>query len=247
MKVFQIVNGKCAWHTHHKSLADTIGVYPKDCLFVEAPDIVNDGNGNPDHAWGYREVDDKGNPVWGDDRFVPPTPGEGEVYVPRFGIIIPEEDYHIYLEQVQAEYQTINKKGLDDFLARHSITWTNGKKYGVSMEDQTEIGLNLSQYQIQASAGIENPVLEWHAIHEACEPWSFEELSALVLQISAYVYPWFQKMQQNKQAIYEATTIEEIEALDLTFMTEEEKAEEEAKRLAAEQEAQNAMNNGMTM
>ena len=34
MKVFQIVNYKCAWETNYKTVGETVGIYPKDCLFV---------------------------------------------------------------------------------------------------------------------------------------------------------------------------------------------------------------------
>ena len=48
MKIFQIVSNVCYWDATavHPTLADTVGKYPSDIIFVEAPDYVFEG-------WGY--------------------------------------------------------------------------------------------------------------------------------------------------------------------------------------------------
>jgi len=109
-------------------------------------------------------------------------------------------------DEMKAQKQLENKIAFKNYLSNQSITWTDGKQYGVTEEDQYEISLNLTQYQLTASAGIEAPILEWHAIHEECVPWDFMSLSALVLQITTFVYPHYHKMQQYKTAIYNATS-----------------------------------------
>ena len=98
------------------------------------------------------------------------------------------------------------------------------------MEDQNEISLNLSQYQVQLAAGIENPTLEWHAIKEACVAWSYEDLSALVMAISGYVYPWFHKMNEYKEQIFAVEDIKDINTIVIDYRTEEEIAADEAKK-----------------
>ena len=80
----------------------------------------------------------------------------------------------------------------------------------------------MSQYQLQVGAGIENPTLEWHAIQEGCQPWTFENLAALALTISNYIYPWFRKMNEYKTAIFAATTKAEVNAIELIYMTDAE-------------------------
>lgn len=241
MKVVQIVDGRCAWVTHHKNLGETVGLYPTHpdpCVFVEAPDIVNDGNGNPNHAWLFREQDDDGNWLMGDARFIPPTPGDGEVYIPTHGIIVPEEDYVKYLDEAKLKRQDLNKKCLNDFLTSHTLTWTDGKKYGVSLEDQSEMQLNMTQYQLQVAANMENPVLEWHAVHEPCQPWTLENLTKLAFAVSKFVMPWFHKMNDIKGEIFSATTIEEVNAIELedVYMTDEDREAKEAAKLAEEQD-----------
>ena len=214
MKIFQIVNGFCHWQTPFRSLEETKG-FPSDCIFVEAPDYVNE-------QWGFDDTKE------GDERFIRPEPPEGWIYDEDTGTFYPEADIPMMLERAQASKQTENKMALASFLANHPITWIDGKQYGVTMEDQSEIQLNISQYQIQVAAGVENPILEWHSIHEACTPWTLEDLSALILAISAHVYPWFQKMNEYKAQIYACTDFKEVEAIQIIYKTEEELATEKA-------------------
>ena len=69
MKIFQIVSNVCYWDATavHPTLADTVGKYPSDIVFVEAPDYVFEG-------WGYDST------KVGYDRFIQPTPPEGWKY-----------------------------------------------------------------------------------------------------------------------------------------------------------------------
>ena len=232
-KIFQIVNGFCHWQTPFQSLDETRG-FPADCIFVEAPDYVNE-------QWGYDETKE------GDERFIHPEPPEGWLYDEETGTFYPEADIPRMLEEAQNAKQSENKAALARFLEEHPLTWIDGKVYGVTMEDQSEIQLNISQYQVQVAvkeAGHDvTPVLEWHAIHEACVPWTLEQLSALVIAISNFVYPWFQKMNQYKAQIFACTDRKEVEAIELDYRTEEEItaeaariAEEEAERAAREAE-----------
>lgn len=128
------------------------------------------------------------------------------------------------LEETQNMKQEENKAAFAAYLASHPLTWVNGKQYGVTEQDQSEIALNLNQYQIAVQAGIDTPTLEWHAQHEECQPWDVETLMALSLAISKAVYPIYHKMQQYKTAIFGCTTIEEVEAIELQY---EDKQDEE--------------------
>jgi hypothetical protein len=76
--------------------------------------------------------------------------------------------YRYSLDEAKELKQEKNKLLFAEYLASHPLTWTDGKEYGVTMEDQSEISLNLSQYQIAVQAGVESPTLEWHARHEEC-------------------------------------------------------------------------------
>ena len=126
-------------------------------------------------------------------------------------------EFSCNLEEAQYAKQEENKVAFASYLASHPLTWVDGKQYGITQEDQSEIALNINQYQVAVAAGIENPTLEWHAKQEECYPWSLEQLSALSLAISNVVYPKYHQMQEYKTAIFAATSIAELNAIELTY------------------------------
>lgn len=69
MKIFQILDGICYYDATavHPTLESTVGKYPPDVIFVEAPDYVFEN-------WGYDET------KVGYERFIQPTPPEGWKY-----------------------------------------------------------------------------------------------------------------------------------------------------------------------
>lgn len=209
MKIFQILNGKCHWQTPFSSLAETYNKFPADCLFVEAPDYVNE-------QWGFDETQ------IGDDRFIKPVPPEGWIYDEETGQFMPEEMVEIRLEEAKAAKQNDNNALFAKFLAEHPMTYTDGKVYGVTLDDQQEIALNITSYQIAVAAGVEDATLEWHAQHEACTPWTLENLSALSLAIRTYIYPYYTLCQSYKTQIYACETVGAVEAIELIYQTPEE-------------------------
>ena len=126
-------------------------------------------------------------------------------------------EFSCNLEEAQYAKQEENKIAFASYLSSHPLTWVDGKQYGITQEDQSEIALNINQYQVAVAAGVENPTLEWHAKQEECYPWSLEQLSALSLAISNVVYPKYHQMQEYKTAIFAATSIAELNAIELTY------------------------------
>ena len=121
------------------------------------------------------------------------------------------------LDQAKYDKQEKNKALFAEYLATHPLTWVDGKQYGITQEDQSEIALNINQYQVALAAGVENPTLEWHAKQEECYPWSLEQLSALSLAIAEVVYPKYHQMQEYKTAIFATTSIAELNAIALNY------------------------------
>ena len=113
------------------------------------------------------------------------------------------------LAPAQAARQEENKTALADWLKNHPLSWVDGNVYGVTEEDQTEMALNLQQYQIQATAGRE-VALEWHTQKKQCHTFTVEQYNALLLAIIDYVYPYRRYQEQVKEAIYSAKTVEEV-------------------------------------
>lgn len=125
--------------------------------------------------------------------------------------------YRYTLDEVKNMKQEENKVLFTQYLASHPLTWIDGKEYGVTEQDQSEISLNLNQYQIAVQAGVDAPILEWHAKHEECKPWTLEDLTALSLAISAEVYPIYHLMQQYKTRIYACKTVKAVDSIKLEY------------------------------
>lgn len=125
--------------------------------------------------------------------------------------------YRYTLEEAQILKQEQNKKMFAAYLAENPLTWTDGKVYGITLEDQTEINLKLNQYEIAVQNSTETPVLEWHAKQEVDVPWTLENLSALSLAINAAVYPHYHKCQDYKKTIFETNSIEELNNIVLDY------------------------------
>ena len=126
-------------------------------------------------------------------------------------------EFSCNLEEAQYAKQEENKVAFASYLNSHPLTWVDGKQYGITQEDQSEIALNINQYQVALAAGVENPTLEWHAKQEECYPWSLEQLSALSLAIAEVVYPKYHQMQEYKTAIFATTSIAELNAIELNY------------------------------
>lgn len=223
MKIFQILHGRCHWQTPFTSLAETEGRFPPDCLFVEAPDYVNE-------QWGFDETE------IGDDRFIKPVPPEGFVYDDETGQMYPEEMLATLLEESKLSKQDENNAKLAKFLSDNPMQWTDGKYYGVTMDDQNEMAMNIMSYEMSVQAGVEGINLEWHPTKEACVVWSYEDMIALSLAIRQYVYPWYQLNQTYKTAIFACTSVKEVQAINLVYEwpTEEETAAEETEQTTDE-------------
>lgn len=130
-------------------------------------------------------------------------------------------EYRYTLDEAKELKQTENKALFAAYLETHPLTWVDGKEYGITMEDQSEIQLNLSQYNVAIEAGIRAATLEWHARHEECTAWTAENLIALSLDIADAVYPMYRLCQTYKIAIYGAETIEELNAVELIYEQDE--------------------------
>lgn len=120
------------------------------------------------------------------------------------------------LDTLRAAKQEQNKKALADWLAVHPLTWTDGEVYGVTEQDQTEMAINLAQFQLASAAG-QPAVLEWHAQKQQCHTFTIDEYTALSLAIAAYVYPYRRYQEQVKAAIYAAESEAEIGAIKIDY------------------------------
>lgn len=100
--------------------------------------------------------------------------------------------------------------------------------YTVSESKQRELSAMLHCHSLAEMLGATS-VLEWNATGEQCEEWTVQELAQLALEMQAFVLPYAKIQRDMEIAIKEATTLEELNAIDITFsiITQEEIIEEE--------------------
>lgn len=165
--------------------------------YSEMAQIVSAHNNRVAAGDKYWEIDDK------EDRY---EVIEGET--------APSEDTMI--DGVKEQRITESKTALSEYLASHPIQWTDGKYYSVTSEKQSLLTSNLALYQISASAG--QPFkLTWNSTGDECVEWTYEELAALALAIGSYVKPFVSRQQELELAIKACTTMEELEAIEITY------------------------------
>lgn len=119
------------------------------------------------------------------------------------------------LDEYKMYRQEENKMALADFLRTQTVTF-NGKEYGVSEEDQNEMALNLTQYQVLTASG-QDVSLEWHSKKEKCEKFTQEEFIKLIAMIKAFVYPYYQKMQDIKTNIFNSKNKFELSVIEIKY------------------------------
>jgi hypothetical protein len=117
------------------------------------------------------------------------------------------------LEEAQAFRQEQNKGALERFLATATVEY-NGRLYGVTEADQNEIQAAVAQYQLLTNAGIEAE-LQWHAKHETSRTFTLEEIAQLMALVQEFVQPHMAAMQEAKEQIYRAQTVDEVMAVEI--------------------------------
>lgn len=100
--------------------------------------------------------------------------------------------------------------------------------YTVSESKQRELSAIIHCHSLAEMLGTTS-VLKWNATGENCEDWTVQELATLALQIQAFVLPYVEMQRTMEVSIKNATTLEELNAIDITFsiITQEEITEEE--------------------
>lgn len=133
----------------------------------------------------------------------------GKVWVDDEPVIEPDPRT---LEDVQSAHQAANCDALAVYLATHPITWTDGEKYGVTLDDQQLMLLNLSTYKMGLTSE-----LKWNSHTKKCRVFTEEEFGALTAAIDAFVRPRLELCQEYKERIFAAETIQDVEAITFDF------------------------------
>ena len=126
-------------------------------------------------------------------------------------IVEPAQDTRT-LEDVQSAHQAANCDALAVYLAANPITWTDGETYGVTLDDQQLMLLNLSTHKMGLTSE-----LKWNSHTKKCRVFTEEEFGLLTAAIDAFVRPRVERCQDYKEQIFQAQTIQEVEAITFDF------------------------------
>ena len=121
------------------------------------------------------------------------------------------------LDEYKEQRQTENKALLAEFLKNNPLQWEDNSYYGVTQEDQNEMSLDFSTYQIKKQLGDENWKLQWHSVKSDCRDFTEEEFLGLLNAIIEFVYPYRQLEMKYKEAIYTAETKDDVKAVNLVY------------------------------
>lgn len=130
-------------------------------------------------------------------------------------------EYILYndMDKIKNHFQEINKQKFNEWLKENPLEWSDGKNYGITLEDQSELNLTLSKYKESSMLKTEPvPKLEWHAQKEENVEWAYEDLVNLSNAISEKVYDKYHLMQKYKIEIYNATTVKELKDMSFIFI-----------------------------
>lgn len=128
------------------------------------------------------------------------------------------------IETVRANKITETKVKLEQYYREHplfsKVHKETGEYYSVTSDKQSYLTMMITLCDQAEQLGVEfQPT--WNATGEACEPWTVAELKQLALQIAAAVYPAVSKQQKLEKTIKELSTVEEIQALEISYETTE--------------------------
>lgn len=109
--------------------------------------------------------------------------------------------------------QTIqkSKEDLQNYLANHPITWTDGQQYSITLEKQSQLTATI----VAAQADGEPP--EWNTTGGQCKEWDIKELASLGVAIKNRVKKLVKYQQAKEIEINSVSTMEELNAISIDY------------------------------
>lgn len=122
------------------------------------------------------------------------------------------------LEEEKVERIAQSKDDLDTYLKAHPITWTDGQQYSITREKQQQLTSKILSATLAAQTSTPY-ALTWNATGQECAPWALEDLAALAFAIDARVTALVSYQQAQEVAMREASTMEELNAIEVDYDT----------------------------
>ena len=109
-----------------------------------------------------------------------------------------------------------SKTKLAEWLANNPLLYSDGKYYSVTEEKQSLLNSNLASYERATAAGVPYP-LKWNSTGAECTEWNYTDLTALSLNIAAYVAPKVSTQQAVEVQIRACETKEEVDGVVISY------------------------------
>lgn len=152
---------------------------------------------------------------------------DGSVYVEPEPIPPNPEPYEPTPEEIETMFQqnkmnkiTLSKTMLAEYLENNPLhSSAHGGVEGVYSVTSEKQSLMMSQYMTYQIAKSVDPStkLTWNETGKSCEEWSEEEFLQLILEIKAYVYPLVSYQQHIEERIYECSTQDDLNEIEIDY------------------------------
>lgn len=126
--------------------------------------------------------------------------------------------YGTTLEEAQATRQALNKQALADWLSSNPLKWKDGRTYGITLEDQVEMGLAKDKIDVKTALGKEI-VVKWHDQKKQCHEMSLQDFLLLCDEIGDIVSKAVEHQESIKASIYAAQSVEAVKAIPIDYST----------------------------
>lgn len=121
------------------------------------------------------------------------------------------------LDKVKEYWQEQNLIQFNQFLKDHPMLYTDGLYYGVEEVDRNEMNQQLGAYNTKKAAGSNPTGIQWHSKKKACKEMSVEDFLALSAAIEQYTLPYYNRMQERKEVIFDCTDKGDIFDIPITY------------------------------
>lgn len=139
--------------------------------------------------------------------------------VPAYaGAMIGDKYIHVATSEEKERMIAQSKDALDSYLASHPILWTDGEYYAITKEKQNQLTSKIMAATMAQTTNIQYD-LKWNSTGEKCTVWTLSDLSALAFAIDKRVTALVEYQQAKEIEIKEATTTEELDAIEVDYDT----------------------------
>ena len=120
------------------------------------------------------------------------------------------------LNEIKESRIAQSKTDLATYLESHPLLWTDGEYYSITAEKQAQLTSKIMAATMAQTLSTDYH-LTWNSTGEVCKEWTLQDLSILAFAIDARVTALVTYQQTKEVEIRNATTQEEIDAIEVDY------------------------------